>query len=96
MLADDTTEAVRGLVGVRRVSVTAPDLPPLSGVTSRSTVDGRTDLLTTDSDRLVRELVASGVAFTDLEIRPTSLEEAFLALTAAGDPAPAPRQPTHA
>ena len=96
VLADDTTEAVRGLVGVRRVSVTAPDLPPLSGVTSRSTVDGRTDLLTTDSDRLVRELVASGVAFTDLEIRPTSLEEAFLALTAAGNPAPAPRQPTHA
>jgi ABC-2 type transport system ATP-binding protein len=95
VLADDTTEAIRGLVGVRRVSVTAPDLPRLSAVTSMSTVDGRTDLLTTDSDRLVRELVTSGVAFTDLEIRPTSLEEAFLALTAAGSPAPpAPRQPT--
>ena len=56
-------------------------------MTSQSTVDGRTDLLTTDSDQLVRELVTSGAEFSDLEIRPTSLEEAFLALTSG------PRQP---
>ena len=60
ILADDTSAAIRDLVGVRRVSLTATSLPPLSGVTSQSTVDGRTDLLTTDSDRLVRELVTSG------------------------------------
>jgi ABC-2 type transport system ATP-binding protein len=89
VLADDTTAAIRNLVGVRRVSLTAASLPPLSGVTSQSTVDGRTDLLTTDSDRLVRELVTSGAEFSDLEIRPTSLEEAFLALTSGPEPEPA-------
>jgi len=86
VLADDTTAAVRGLVGVRRVSVTVDRLPQLSGVTRVETVDGRTHILTPDSDRLVRELVGSGVSFVDLEVRPTSLEEAFLSLT-GGDSA---------
>jgi ABC-2 type transport system ATP-binding protein len=89
ILADDTTAAIRNLVGVRRVSLTAARLPPLPGVTSQSSVDGRTNLLTTDSDRLVRELVTSGADFSDLEIRPTSLEEAFLALTSGPQPEPA-------
>jgi ABC-2 type transport system ATP-binding protein len=81
VLADDTTDAVRGLVGVKRVSVTAAVVPSIPGVTTLATVDGRTDLLVTDADALVRELVESGVPFANLEVRPTSLEEAFLALT---------------
>jgi ABC-2 type transport system ATP-binding protein len=32
---------------------------------------------------LVRDLVDADVPFSDLEVRPTSLEEAFLTLTAA-------------
>jgi hypothetical protein len=43
----------------------------------------RTHLLTGDADRLVRDLVTRQVPFTDLEVRQTSLEEAFLTLTAA-------------
>ena len=43
----------------------------------------RTHLMTPDADRLVRDLVAHDVAFSDLEVRPTSLEEGFLTLTAA-------------
>lgn len=82
VLADDTVEAIRGLVGVRRVSFVADDVPPLAGVVGVERADGRTHLLTTDSDRLVRDLVHAGVPFTDLEIRPTSLEEAFLTITA--------------
>jgi len=82
VLADDTVDAIRSRVGVRRVSLRATDLPALAGVLHESHVDGRTDLLTTDADQLVRDLVAKGVAFNDLEIRPTSLEEAFLTLTA--------------
>jgi len=82
VLADDTVDAIRSRVGVRRVSLRATDLPALAGVLHESHVDGRTDLLTTDADKLVRELVATGVAFNDLEVRPTSLEEAFLTLTA--------------
>ncbi|SCE65656.1 ABC-2 type transport system ATP-binding protein [Micromonospora viridifaciens] len=89
VLADDTVEAIRGMVGVRRVSLVADDLPPLPGVVATERADGRTHLLTTDADQLVRDLVTAGVAFRELEVRPTSLEEAFLAITAGGRPAPA-------
>jgi ABC-2 type transport system ATP-binding protein len=83
VLADDTVGAIRDLSRVRRVSLVAPDLPDLPGVRGVERVDGVTRLLTTDSDQFVRDLVRSGVAFSDLEIRPTSLEDAFLALTTA-------------
>ncbi|SCG47194.1 ABC transporter ATP-binding protein [Micromonospora inositola] len=92
VLADDTVDAVRSFVGVRRVSLLADDLPPLPGVVATEHVEGRTHLLTTDADQLIRDLVTAGVAFRELEVRPTSLEEAFLAITAAVEPATA--QPT--
>ncbi|MGR6316698.1 ABC transporter ATP-binding protein [Micromonospora soli] len=87
VLADDTVEAVRGIVGVRRVSLVADDLPPLPGVLATEQAEGRTHLLTADADQLVRDLVTAGVAFRELEVRPTSLEEAFLAITADDRPA---------
>ncbi|MFI2662393.1 ABC transporter ATP-binding protein [Micromonospora carbonacea] len=89
VLADDSTAAIRSVVGVRRVSLVADDLPDLPGVVRVERVDDRTHLLTSDSDRLVRELVTSGVSFRDLEVRPTSLEEAFLAITSPGGHGPA-------
>ena len=91
VLADDTVEAVRGLVGVRRVSLVADELPRLRGVVHVEHSDGRTHLLTSDADQLVRDLVTAGTVFRDLEIRPTSLEEAFLTLTA--EPAEPAREP---
>ncbi|MER7586833.1 ABC transporter ATP-binding protein [Micromonospora sp. NPDC127501] len=81
VLADDTVDAVRGIVGVRRVSLVADDLPDLPGVVRSERVDGRLHLLTTDADELVRALVTAQTPFTELEVRPTSLEEAFLAIT---------------
>lgn len=90
VLADDTVGAVRGLVGVHRVSLASMPLPPLAGVISTSEADGRTHLLTPDADQLVRDLVMSGVAFRDLEVQPTTLEEAFLHLTADLSTAGAP------
>ncbi|MCZ7440287.1 ABC transporter ATP-binding protein [Micromonospora sp. WMMC241] len=90
VLADDSVAAIRGIVGVRRVSLVADDLPALPGVVATERVDGRFHLLTTDADQLVRDLVATGAAFQDLEVRPTSLEEAFLAITAGDRPAPTP------
>ncbi|MEV4821939.1 ABC transporter ATP-binding protein [Micromonospora sp. NPDC049274] len=86
VLADDTVEAVRGIVGVRRVSLVADELPDLPGVVRAERVDGRLHLLTTDADELIRALVNSRAAFTDLEVRPTSLEEAFLAITSGDGP----------
>ncbi|MEV1156485.1 ABC transporter ATP-binding protein [Micromonospora chokoriensis] len=84
VLADDTVDAVRGIVGVRRVSLVADHLPDLPGIVRTERIDSRLHLLTTDADELVRALVTAGTAFTDLEVRPTSLEEAFLAIT-SGD-----------
>ncbi|MBN6055189.1 ABC transporter ATP-binding protein [Nonomuraea sp. RK-328] len=81
VLADDTVTAIRDVVGTRRVSLNAADLPELPGVLSSEREDGRVHLLTADPDRLVVELVRSGVPFSGLEIRPTTLEEAFLAIT---------------
>ncbi|WP_250002188.1 ABC transporter ATP-binding protein [Actinoplanes sp. M2I2] len=82
VIADDTVTAVRGLVATRRVSLTVGEpLPDLAGVSGVERDGDRLHLLTADADRLVRDLVAHDVAFTDLEVRPTSLEEAFLALT---------------
>jgi ABC-2 type transport system ATP-binding protein len=82
VLADDTVAAVRGLVGIRRVSLsTAEPLPELPGVVGVERSGERTHLLTPDADRLVRDLVAHDVPFADLEVRPTSLEEAFLTIT---------------
>jgi ABC-2 type transport system ATP-binding protein len=87
VLVDDTVAAVRGLVGVRRVSLNAPALPKLPGIVRSDLLDGRFHLLTPDADELVRHLVTTGVEFSDLEVRPTSLEEAFLSLTSRPDPA---------
>ncbi|MET9344041.1 MULTISPECIES: ABC transporter ATP-binding protein [unclassified Nonomuraea] len=81
VLADDTMQAVRGMVGVRRVSLSAPELPALPGVVDAQRVGDRHELLTSDSDRLVLDLVASGVPFSGLEISPATLEDAFLAIT---------------
>ncbi len=82
VIADDTVDAVRGMVATRRVSLTVDEpLPELSGISGVERDGERLHLLTADADRLVRDLVAYEVAFKDLEVRPTSLEEAFLALT---------------
>jgi ABC-2 type transport system ATP-binding protein len=83
VLADDTVAAVRGLVGVHRVSIAAIPLPRLPNVVSTAEADGRLHLLTPDPDQLVRDLVTADVPFRDLEVRPTTLEEAFLQLTTA-------------
>jgi ABC-2 type transport system ATP-binding protein len=85
--ADGTIAEVRSLVPARRVRLRAPDLPELAGV-ERSSRDGdRHELWTADSDALVRQLVTTGTAFTDLEVATASLEEAFLALTSTDDQA---------
>ncbi|MFI7052949.1 ABC transporter ATP-binding protein [Streptosporangium canum] len=81
VLADGTVQAVRDVVGVRRVSFAAPAVPDLPGILRSSIEDGRVHLLTTDSDLLVTELVRAGTAFADLQVRPTSLEEAFITIT---------------
>ena len=81
VVADDDVSTIRTRVATRRVSLRAAVLPDLSGVERVTSDGGRHDLFTSDSDAVVRTLVASGVHFHDLEVVSASLEEAFVALT---------------
>ena len=82
VVADDSVASLRGVSGLHKVTVTVPEVPQLPGVVGVEHTGDRTHLITHDADQLVRDLVASGVAFTGLEIHTGSLEDAFLALTA--------------
>lgn len=84
VLADDSPETIKSRVDVRTVSLRAESLPDLPGVVGRECTGDRIRLFTADSDRLVRELVASGAGFRDLQVEATSLEEAFVTLTGTG------------
>ncbi|WP_410873291.1 ABC transporter ATP-binding protein [Nocardia sp. A7] len=81
VLADGGVAEIRGRVRLKRVTLTDPVLPELRGVTSIEIDADRTHLLTDDATALVRELVATGASFTDIEIASASLEDAFLAIT---------------
>lgn len=81
VLADGDLDTIRGLVGLQRVSLRTPDEPDLPGIAAATRSGDRVELLTADADQLVRDLVRSGLPFCGLEVRPTSLEESFRALT---------------
>lgn len=70
-------------MAARRVSLTSVHPPVLAGVVRTESDGHRHHLYTPDADALVRALVWSEHAFGDLEVRSTSLEETFLALTGA-------------
>ncbi|GLZ36482.1 ABC transporter ATP-binding protein [Actinokineospora sp. NBRC 105648] len=82
LVADDSVASLRRVSGLRKVTVRTPEVPTLPGVVGVEQDGDRVSLITPDSDQLVRDLVASGVAFSELEVRPGSLEDAFLAYTA--------------
>ena len=87
VLADGALGTVLSRVSVRQVSLhtAAPreQLAALPGVTEVTGDGDARRLLTTDSDALVRSLVHDQIPYRGLEVRGVSLEEAFLALTAA-------------
>jgi ABC-2 type transport system ATP-binding protein len=84
LVADDTLANVLARVGSRWVRLATPEaerIAALPGVVA-SVPDGDGVAFSVhDSDAFVRALVASGLPFTELQIRGASLEEAFLALT---------------
>lgn len=84
LIAEGTTAQIKARVGLKQVRFAATEIPPLEGV-SRLEREGDTfTLYTPDSDAAVRQLVWKNVAFSNLEVRSVSLEEAFAALT--GEP----------
>ena len=84
VLVDDTVSAVLDRVDVDRVTLDSADhrVDTLPGVVSASRDGEHVDLLTGDADQLVRELCASGIAFSRLRVEGASLEDAFAQLTA--------------
>jgi len=88
--ADGTLAQVRSLVPARRLRLRAPSLPHLAGVDRINRKGDLYELWTADSDAVVRQLVSMSVPFVDLEVSTASLEEAFLALTSAGNRPTAP------
>ncbi|SER42547.1 ABC transporter ATP-binding protein [Actinokineospora terrae] len=80
-VADDSVDALRRISGLRKVTIRALEVPALPGVVGVEQTGDVVSLITADSDQLVRDLVASGAPFADLEVSSGSLEDAFLAYT---------------
>jgi ABC-2 type transport system ATP-binding protein len=84
VVADDTLAAVLARVGSRWVRLVTPDaerIAALPGVAASAPDGDGVAFSVHDSDAFVRALVASGLPFSQLQVRGATLEEAFLALT---------------
>lgn len=85
VLADDALHAIVGRVATKRMLLHTPEpaaLHALPGVASvEGNAGGPVTLTVRDADEVVRALVRRDLPFAGLEVRPATLEEAFLALT---------------
>ncbi|MFF0116663.1 ABC transporter ATP-binding protein [Streptomyces prasinus] len=79
-VADDSVASLRRVSGLRRVTVRMAEVPDLPGLVATEREGDRVHLISQDSDQLVRDLVASGAPFYELDVSAGSLEDAFLAL----------------
>ena len=82
---DGSIGTIRDRVAQKRVCFDCSDPPVLVPVSRSEFTDGRMSLLTPDADGVVRQLIASGVAFSDLEVRSATLEEAITHLAPQQD-----------
>lgn len=86
VLAQDTPAGIKSRADGKRLrartSLSPDAMRAWPGVVSLSVDQGITELLTRDAESLLRRWLASDAALSDLEVRPLSLEEAFLTLTA--------------
>ena len=80
VLAGGTPEEIRSLVGHSRIRYRGEPPVGIDGITHLDCEDGWVTVLARDSDEVVRSLVDGRVGFSNLSIRPASLEEAFLSL----------------
>jgi ABC-2 type transport system ATP-binding protein len=95
VVADGTARSIKALVSDRIVSFTLPAASPealavieaMPGVSGAELEGDRVAVATTDSDAVIQRLFEAGFGIRDLEIHGAGLEEAFIALTSAADPA---------
>lgn len=86
VVADDTPAALKAKVETKRVSFDPLPSAMIDGLPGKlvETRDGRTTLLTSAPEELLRALFARGAAVRNLEVVGASLEEAVTNLTSAG------------
>ncbi len=91
VLAQDTPAGIKSRAEGKRLrartALAAAELASWPGVIAVGVDQGVTELLTRDAEALLRRWLAADASLHDLELRPLSLEEAFLTLTAGSAPA---------
>ena len=86
LVAEGTPRDVTSRIALRRVRFKAAAVPDIEPVAHGVFEDGVVTLYTPSSDLLVRRLVETRVQFSELEVLPAGLEEAFVRLTRDDDP----------
>ena len=81
LVAEGTPREVTSRIALRRVRFKAAAVPDIEPVARSVFEDGVATLYTPNADLLVRRLVETQVEFSDLEVLPAGLEEAFVRLT---------------
>ena len=89
ILADDSLQGVLSRAGLRLVRLRSPDVAAIASLDDviRHEPGDPATFFVQDSDAFLRQLVQSGLPFTDLTVRGATLEEAFLSLTAVSSTA---------
>lgn len=89
VLAQDTPAGIKSRADGKRIrartSLAPEALRQWHRVASVQVDQGVTELLTRDAEALLRDWLAADASLSELEVRPLSLEEAFLTLTAGKD-----------
>ena len=80
-VAEGTIDEIRARVGQSRITYRGEARAGLPGVTWVERIGEEVAVLAYDADAVVRALVTHGVTFSELQVRPASLEEAFVAIT---------------
>ena len=81
LVAEGTPREVTDRIALRRVRFRAAEAPDIGPLVRCEFEAGVVTMYTSDSDRLVRRLVESRCGFSELEVLPASLEDAFVSLT---------------
>jgi ABC-2 type transport system ATP-binding protein len=75
-----------------RTGVSEQQIAQWPGVVSASVREGHAEVLSRDAESLLRRWLAADVGLSELEVRPMSLEDAFVSITARPDKARAPEE----
>lgn len=81
LVAEGTRREVTSRIALRRVRFKAAAVPDVEPVARSTFQAGVATLYTPDADLLVRRLVETRTGFSELEVLPAGLEEAFVSLT---------------